>query len=174
MIEKTLKFGDIVVNKKEFQASKQVIALNLVDTDKIIISDKFRDSDNGSKYFIGYLDDDIIRPLCIILPQTSGYVKYFVDSGKNMSFKIEDDKHLLKYNEIWNKIKKALNIRFHSQPIYDEKYIKTKVKTFNNVINTAFSDNEIPKERNHYYTCIAAINIASVMKIDKKTILKFI
>ena len=65
------------------------------------------------------------------------------------------------------RLKKALNIKFHSQPIYDEKYIKCKVKTFNNVINTVFSDNEIPKERNHY-TCIAAINIDSVMKIDKK------
>ena len=56
---------------------------------------------------------------------------------------------------------------FHSQPIYDEKYIKTEVKTFNNVINTVFSDNEIPKERNHY-SCIAAIKIDSIIKIDKK------
>ena len=86
MSEKTLKFGDIVVNKKEFYASKQVIALNLVGTDKIVISDKFKHSNNGSKYFIGYLDDDIIRPLCIILPQMSGYIKYFDDGGKNMSF----------------------------------------------------------------------------------------
>ena len=53
------------------------------------------------------------------------------------------------------------------KPICDEKYIKTKVKAFNGVINTAFSDNEIPKERNHY-TCIAAIIIDSVMKVDKK------
>ena len=55
-----------------------------------------------------------------------------------MSFKIEDDSVLVKYNEIWNKIKKTLNMKFHSPPIYDEKYIKTKVKTFNDVINTAF------------------------------------
>ena len=84
-----------------------------------------------------------------------------------MSFKIEDDNVFLRYSEIWNKIEKTLNIKFHSQPIYDEKYIKTKVKTFSNVINTVFSNNEIPKERNHY-TCIAVINIDSVMKIDKK------
>ena len=59
-----------------------------------------------------------------------------------MSSKIEDDDIFLKYNEIWNKIKKTLHIKFHSQPIYDEKYIKMKVKTFNDVINTLFLDNE--------------------------------
>ena len=95
-------------------------------------------SGNDFKYFIGYKEDDIIRPLCIILPQRSGYIKYFDDGGKNMSFKIKDDNVLFRYNEIWNKIKKTLNIRFHSQPIYDEKYIKTKVKTFDYVINTFF------------------------------------
>ena len=48
--------------------------------------------------------------------------------------------------KIWNKIKKSLNTRFQSQPIYDDKYIKTKVKTFSSMINTLFSENEIPKE----------------------------
>ena len=61
----------------------------------------------------------------------SGYIKYFDDGGKNMSFKIEDDSIHFKYNEIWNKIKKMLNIKFHSQSIYDKKYIKNKVKAFN-------------------------------------------
>ena len=64
----------------------------------------------------------------------SGYIKYFHDGGKNMSFKIEDDDIFLKCIEIWKKIKKALSIKLHSQPIYDEKYIKTKVKTFNDVL----------------------------------------
>ena len=88
-------------------------------------------------------------PLCIILPQMSEYIKHFDDVEKNMSFKTEDEGIYLKYNEIWNKIKKTLNTRFHTQPIYDEKYIKTKVKTFSGVINTLFSDNKIPKEGNH-------------------------
>ena len=71
--KQTLKFDDIVVNKKEFHASKQAIALNLVNTNKIVISDKFKHSDDGSKFFIRHLhDDNIIRPLCIILPQMSG------------------------------------------------------------------------------------------------------
>ena len=73
----------------------------------------------------------------------------------------------IKYTEIWNKIRKFLNAKFYSQPIYDDKYIKTKVKTFNNMINTLFSGDEIPKERNHYVS-IAAICIDSVLRIDKK------
>ena len=86
------------------------------------MSEKFKYSDNGSKYFIGYLDnDDIIRPLCIILPQMSGYIKYFDDVEKNMSFRIEHEGVYLEYYEIWSKIKKTLKIRFHSQTIYDDK-----------------------------------------------------
>ena len=76
-------------------------------------------------------------------------MKYFDDGGKNMSFKIENDNAYLPYIEISNKIKRASNLRFHSQLIYDIKYIKTKVKTFNGVINTVFSDNKILKEKSH-------------------------
>ena len=83
MSEKTLKFDDIVINKKEFHASKQVIALNLVNTSKIVASDKFKRSDDSFKYFIDYLHNDhVIKPLCIILPQMSGYIKYFENGGK--------------------------------------------------------------------------------------------
>ena len=87
MSEQTLKFGDIVVNKKEFHASKQAIALNLVNTNKIVVSDKFKFSNDGSKCFIGYLhydDDDVIRLLCIIVPQMSGHIKYFDNGRKNV------------------------------------------------------------------------------------------
>ena len=73
--EITLKFNDIGVNKKEFHASKQAIALSLVNVYQI--SDKFEHSHKGFKYIIEYKDDYLIRPLCIILPQMSGYVKYF-------------------------------------------------------------------------------------------------
>ena len=67
----------------------------------------------------------------------------------------------------------TLNIKFHSKPIYDEKYLKTNVKALNEVINTILSDNKILKQSIHYI-CIAAINVDSVMTIDKNTILKFI
>ena len=71
----------------------------------------------------------------------------------------------MKYSQIWNKIKGMLNIKLHSQPIYDEIYIKTKVKTFSNTINTLFSENEVPKERIHY-VYILAICIDSVLRAD--------
>ena len=68
----------------------------------------------------------------------NGYIKYFENEKRNMSFMIEDDSALVKYNEIWNNVKKTLNIKFHSMPVYDEKYIKAKVKEFNGVVNTNF------------------------------------
>ena len=144
-------FSDIEVNKKDFYASKQAILLNLVNTNNIVVSYRVKQNNDTNKYFIGYsYDDGVIKPLCIVLPQMSGYIKYFENGAKNMSFKIEDEDVYLKYNEIWNKVKSILNVKFRSQPIYDDKYIKTKVKTFNNSINTLFSGDKIPKERIHY------------------------
>ena len=146
MSGKTLKFDNIEVDQKEFHASKQAIDLNLVDINKIVASEKFKHSDKGFKYLIGCKDDNIVRPFCTILPQMSGYIKYFVNGGKNMSFMIEDDSVLVKYNEIWNKIKHTLNIKFHSMLVYDEKYIKAKVKEFSGVVNANFWGNKAPKE----------------------------
>ena len=154
--------------KKEFYHAKKAIPLNLVDINNIVVSNRVKNNNDTSKYFIGYLNDiDQISPLCIILPQMSGYIKYFQNGGKNMSFKIEDKDVYLKYNQIWNKIKELLGIKFYSEPIYDDKDIKTKVKTFSDVINTLFSGNEIPKERIQY-TCISCISIDSVLKIKNK------
>ena len=172
MSEKTLKFDNIVVNKKEFHKSKQPINLVLLNVDQIVISDKIKHNYDGFKYFIGYKEDDIVKPLCIILPQMSGYIKYFENGGKDMSFVIKDDDVLAKYNEISNKIKRTLNIKLHSMPVYSEKKkkikikIKTKVKEFNGVIKTNFLDNEIPKENEHY-ACIACINIDSIIRLEK-------
>ena len=82
MGEKTLKFNNFQVNEKEFHKSKQAIELDLVDTSKIVVSDRFRHSEDGFKYFIGYQEDEIVKPLCIILPQMNGYIKYFKNDGK--------------------------------------------------------------------------------------------
>ena len=109
----------------------------------------------------------MVRPSRIILPQMSGYIKYFDNGGKNMSLMIEVDSVLVKYSDIWNKIKEIKAIKFHSNPAYDEEYIKVKVKEFNDVINTNFWGGKVPKEGLNY-TCIACISIDSVMKIEKK------
>ena len=106
MSKKTLKFDNIEVRKKEFCKSKKPIDLDLVNVDQLVISDRFKHSDDGFKYFIGY-KEDIFKPLCIILPQMSGQRNYFENGRKNMSFVIKDDGVLVKYTEIWNNIKKT-------------------------------------------------------------------
>ena len=131
----SLKFNEIRIYKKEFHKSKQPVDLNLVDTSKIVISDKCKHTDDGFKYFIGYQEDNIIRPLCIILPQMSGYIKYFENGGKECLSLSKMIVYWLNIIKIWNKIKKTLNMKFHSNPVYDEKYIKAKVREYNGVIN---------------------------------------
>ena len=173
MIEKTLKFNNIKTNKKEFHKSKQVIDLDSVITDKIRVSDKFRYCEDGYKYFIGYQEDEIIKSLCIILPQMNGYIKYFEHGGKKMSLLIKDNEVWERYEEIWNVIKDKLNIKFHSESIYKNKYLKAKVREFDGGIKTNFLGNGLPKE-NIYYTCIACITIDSVLRMYKKNIHKFI
>ena len=88
MSEKTLKLVNIKFNKKEFHKSKQPIDLKSVNVDQIVVSDKFRHSNEGFKYFIGYQDNEIVKPLCLILPQMSRYIKYFQNGGKIMSKKM--------------------------------------------------------------------------------------
>ena len=97
----------------------------------------------------------------------NGYIKHFENGGKNMSFMIKDNNVLDKYNKIWNLIENKIVIKFHSEPIYDQTYIKAKVREFDGVIKTNFLGNGAPKENMHY-TCIAYITVESVMKTDKK------
>ena len=129
---------NIRVNKKEFHKSKQTINLDLVTLNQIVVSDKFKHSDDGFKYFIGYKKGEIVKPLCIILPQMTGYIKHFENGGKNMSYTVKDDDVLDKYYEIWDMIKETLSVKFHNMPVYDEKCIKAKVREFNGVIKTNF------------------------------------
>ena len=72
-----------------------------------------------------------------------------------------------KYKQIWDVIKNEQSIKFHSKPIYKNKYLKTIVREYDGAIKTNFLDNGIPKESMHY-TCIACITIDSVMRVDKK------
>ena len=118
------------------------------------MSEKFKHNDDDFNYFIGSKVGKIVKSLCVILPQMTGYIKYFENRGKNISFVIKDDMCLNKYNEIWNKIKEASSIKFHSMPVYDEKYEKAKVREFNSTIKTNFLDDEVPRQKEHY-TCIA-------------------
>ena len=173
MSEKTLKFSNIILGKTQFHSSKEPIDLLSVESDQIVVSHKFKHNDEGFNYFIGYLKGEIIKPLCIVLPQMSGYIKYFENVSKKMSFLIKDDEVWDKYDGIWDVIKDKLGIKFHSEPVYEYKYLKTKVREFNGEIKTNFLNNGMPKENVHY-SCIAYITINSVINFNKKIIRKFI
>ena len=98
----------------------------------------------------------------------NGYIKYFDDGGKNMSFVTDDEEIYEKYNEIWEVIRKFLGIDFTIDPVRDDKYLVAKLKIFDRINRITFNNNNaIPIERNHYI-CIPAIDLDSVLKIDKR------
>ena len=141
--------------------------LDSVDLSKIVVSSRRKLNDTTYKYFCGYLNNDVIKPLCVILSQMSGYIKYFDNDGKNMSFVTDDKEVYGKYDEIWNVVKSLLKFKFAASPIRDDKYILAKLKIFKIKNITTFNNNIVPIEKNHYI-CIPAIDIDSVLKIDKK------
>ena len=100
MNSKKIKFGDKEVDKKEFYSSKEAILLDSVDLSKIVVSSRWKLNDTTDKCFCGYLNNNVIQPLCVILPQMNGYIKYFDNDGKNMSFVTDDKKVYEKYDEI--------------------------------------------------------------------------
>ena len=161
MSEKTLKFSNIILDKKTFHKLKEPIDLLSVDVDQIDVSYKFEHNNQSFNCFIGYREGEIVKPLCIILPQMSGYIKYFENGGKSMSFLIKNDEVWERYDKIWDVIKDKLGIKFHSEPVYGYKYLKTEVRESDGVIKANFLGKGIPKE-NMYYTCIACITINSV------------
>ena len=144
---------------------------------KIVVSSRWKLNDTTYKYFCRYLNNDttgsssskrIIKPLCVILPQMNGYIKYFDDGGKNMSFVTDDEKVYEKYDEIWNVVKGVLKLKFTTSPIRYNKFILAKLKIFRKKNITTFNNNNtFPIEKNNYI-CIPAIDIDSVLKIDKK------
>ena len=164
MSSRKIKFGDKEVDKKEFCSSKQAISLTSVDLSKIVVSNKWKINDTTYKYLCGYLNNNVIQPLCVILPQMNGNIKYFDDGGKNMSFVTDDEEIYEKYNEIWEVVRKLLILKLTVGPVQDDKYIIAKLKIFNRINRTTFTDNAIPIEKN-LYTCIPAIDIDSILNI---------
>ena len=104
MSGKSTHFDDKKINKSNFYKNKKLFNLHDIDANKILVSKKESyGTKNSLKYFTEFNDDDVIRPLCINLPQMIGYVKHF-DSNKTMSFKVNDNKLLKKNNKIWEKL----------------------------------------------------------------------
>ena len=116
-------------SKSEFYKNKKVFQIDYIDVNKILVSKKEPYGTNRSfKYFIGYNDNDVIRPLYVRL---TGYARRF-DENAAMSFKANNEEILKNYNKIWKNVEKVMKIDFESKAIYvvddddDDKYIKTK------------------------------------------------
>ena len=165
MSSQKIKFGDKEVDKKNSIHLKKLFFLDSIDLSKIVVSNKWKINDTIHKYFCGYLNNDVIQPLCVILSQMSRYIKYFDNGVKNMSFVTDDKEIYEKYNEIWNVVKRLLKLKFFVNPVRDDKYIIAKLKIFDKINETTFTNNVMPIEKNHYI-CIPAIDIDSVLKID--------
>ena len=136
---------------------------------------------NSFKYFIGYNDNDVIRPLYLELSQMTGYINKFnenEDKNKNkntitMSLKVKGKKPSKNYNTIWKKIEKFMSINFNSQPTYgdDDKYIKIKITTYEDSITTNFHNKKgskkIPEEKIPH-KCLSLIILDSVLYAYEK------
>ena len=169
MSRKNIIFNDKKINKINFYKIKKLLKINGVYSNKILVSKKEPYGKKSSlKYFIGYDDNDDIRPLCIKLSQMIGYAKY-VDSNKTMSFKVINKKLLKKYIRIWGKIGTLIGKEFDSEPVYgdNDKHIKTKTKSHGDKVNTNFQGKKIPKE-NTSYKCLSLIMLGSLIKVNKK------
>ena len=135
--------------KSDFYKNKKLNKIDDINVNNILISKKEPyGTKNSFKYFIGYNDNDIIRPLCIRLPQMTGYVRKF-NENSTMSFRVKDKQLLKNYNKIWEKVEKLMKIDFESKPVYgdDDKYIKTKIKIYAKSMITNFDGKKIPKEK---------------------------
>ena len=138
MDNKIIKLDDTEIEKCKFHLYKRPISIDNIDINKIAVSNKISFIKNGFKYFIGYKDAKKNRPLCILLPKLSAYRRDF-DKTKCMSFLIKDEKLLEKYNEIWKKVSNIIRKEIDRNPVYNEKYIKTKIKSYSVKINSNFS-----------------------------------
>ena len=115
-MKKLLQFNDIIL-KKGFRKSKEPIDLLSVNIDQIIVSNKFKHNNEVFKHFIGHQNGEIVKQLCIILRQMSGYIKYFENGSKSMPFLIKNYQVCDKYDKIWDVTKDKLGIEFHREPV---------------------------------------------------------
>ena len=93
----------------------------------MVVSNKVPFGKKGFKYFIGYEnDDEKVMPLCIMLPKMSAYRRDFEEINY-ISFLIKDNQLLEKYNEIWDEFSNIVKKGFDSEPVYNEKYLKTEI-----------------------------------------------
>ena len=165
MDKKIFTFDDTEIEKYKFHQYKSPFLIDNIYVNKIVVSNKISFCKKDFGYFIGYKVAKKNRPLCILLPKMSAYRRGF-DKTKCMYFLIKDEKLLEKYNEIWKKVSNIIKKEFESKAVYNEEYIKTKIKFYNGKITTNFHNNKIPKGGS-LRVCLSGTFIDSVYKKDK-------
>ena len=167
MSGKNVNFDDKKIKKSTFYKNKTINNIEDIDVNNMLVSKKEPyGNKNSFKYFIGYNDNDIIRPICIRLPQMTGYARKF---DENPTLRVKDKKLLKKYIKIWETTEGLMKINFESTPVYgdDDKYIKTKIKTYTGSLITNLHNKKVPKEKAPC-KCLLIIMIDSVIKASKK------
>ena len=121
---------EILKFKKNFYSNKSPAPLRDVDIEKVLASNKIYFGEKNYKYLIGYLyNNHKVKPLHIMLPKTSAYVKSYDGQTKWMYFLIADDDLLEKYNTIWDKVSDDMKKGYDSKPVYNKEFLKTKIKS---------------------------------------------
>ena len=164
---KKIKISDFYKDK-----NKNKINTDGINVDKILVS---YSKNNSFKYFIGYNDNDIIRPLFVKLPQMTSYIyKFKVKKAKitttTMSLMVKDKQLFRNYNKVWEKIESLMRKKIDRKPFYgndDNKYIKIRTEIFKNSIITNFHNKKVPEEKIPY-KCLLIIVLDSVIKTDNK------
>ena len=117
MGKEIITFGKIEVEKHEFYWHKSPVSIHDVDVSKILASNEVGFDKKGFKYFIGYKGGKKVRTLCVMLPKMSAYRRDFYKT---------------KYCH------KNIEKGFDSEPVYKDKYLKTKMQSYERKINTNF------------------------------------
>ena len=169
MSGKNVNFDDKKNRKNDFYKNKKVTNIEEIDVNKTLVSKKEAyGTKNSFKYFIRYNDNDVIRPLCVRLPQMTGYARK-LDENAAISFKAKNKQLLKNYNKIWEKVEKLMSVDFESKPVYgdDNKYIKIKRKIYARSMIKNFHNKKMPKEKASC-KCLSIIMLDSVIKANKK------
>ena len=147
MSRKNINFNDKKIRKKTFYKNRKINNIEDIDINNILVSKKEACGNKYSlKFFIGYNDNDIIRPLCIKFPQMAGYARKF-DENATIPFIVKDKQLLKNYTKIWEKNEKLMKINFESKLVYGDKYIKTKIKIYAGSVIANIHNKKMLKEK---------------------------
>ena len=147
--KKIIKFGDIEIQKRKCHPVKESISIKNIDINKIVVSNKVSFAKKGFKYFTGYKDAKKFDAY-VYFYQKCVHIEKTLMKLNVCSFSIKDDDLLEKYNEIWEEVKNIIKKEFDREPVYNEKYLKLKIKSYNGKISTNSHNNKIPKEGSQF------------------------